>query len=54
MPLVKILDKISSWAGAVAAWICIPLTMVVVYEVAMRHLFNMPSKWGYEIGRAHV
>ena len=49
MRLVKLIDKISEWTGALSAWIVIPLMLVVIYEVGMRHLFNAPTAWGYDV-----
>jgi TRAP-type mannitol/chloroaromatic compound transport system permease small subunit len=48
MKVLKYIDKISEWTGIVSAWIIIPLTFVVVYEVIMRHFFNAPTGWGYD------
>jgi len=49
MRIVKLIDKISEWTGALSAWIVIPLMLVVMYEVAMRHFFNDPTAWGYDV-----
>ncbi len=48
MKWFKSIDRISEWTGIAAAWITIPLMLVVVYEVAMRKFFNLPSGWGYD------
>ena len=48
MKILGYIDKISEWTGIVSAWIIIPLTFVVVYEVVMRHFFNAPTGWGYD------
>ena len=49
MRIVKLIDKISEWTGALSAWIVIPLMLVVMYEVVMRHFFNSPTAWGYDV-----
>ncbi len=49
MRIVKLIDKISEWTGALSAWIVIPLMLVVIYEVFQRHIFNAPTRWGYDI-----
>ncbi len=49
MGLVKIIDKISSWFGGLAAFLVIPLMLVVMYEVVMRKLFNAPTAWTYDV-----
>lgn len=48
MKLIKFIDQISEWAGKISAWIIIPLTFVVIYEVILRHFFNAPTGWGYD------
>jgi TRAP-type mannitol/chloroaromatic compound transport system permease small subunit len=48
MGFVKVVDGISRFTGGLAAWLIIPLLLVVVYEVAARHFFNAPSGWGYD------
>ncbi len=35
--------------GKVACLLIIPMAAIVVYEVFMRRLFNMPTKWGFEM-----
>ncbi len=49
MKWIKYIDGISEWTGTAAAWLVVPLTLVVVYEVGMRDFFNLPSKWGYDV-----
>jgi TRAP-type mannitol/chloroaromatic compound transport system permease small subunit len=49
MKIVKLIDKISEWTGALSAWIVIPLMVVVMIEVFMRHVLNAPTVWGYDV-----
>jgi TRAP-type mannitol/chloroaromatic compound transport system permease small subunit len=49
MRIIKIIDKISEWTGALSAWIVIPLMLVVIYEVFQRHILNAPTRWGYDV-----
>jgi len=49
MRIVKIIDKISEWTGALSAWIVMPLMLVVIYEVFQRHILNAPTRWGYDV-----
>ncbi len=49
MKWLKYIDSISEWTGIAAAWITIPLMLVVMYEVVMRHFFNLPTEWGYDV-----
>ncbi len=48
MRVVKIIDWISRITGSLAAWLILPMLLVVVYEVVARHFFNAPSGWGYD------
>ena len=47
---VRTIDWVSSAAGWLAAWLIVPMTVAVAYEVAARYLFNAPTKWTYEVG----
>jgi TRAP-type mannitol/chloroaromatic compound transport system permease small subunit len=49
MRIVKFIDKISEWSGALAAWIVIPLMVVVLIDVFQRHVLNDPTHWGYDV-----
>jgi len=49
MKWLKYIDGISEWTGRAAAWITIPLMLVVMYEVVMRKIFNVTSLWGYDV-----
>lgn len=49
MRIIKIIDKISEWTGALSTWIVIPLMLVVIYEVFQRHILNAPTRWGYDV-----
>jgi TRAP-type mannitol/chloroaromatic compound transport system permease small subunit len=49
MRIVKPIDKLSEWTGALSAWIVIPLMLVVIYEVFQRHVLNAPTRWAYDV-----
>ena len=49
MKFVKLIDKISEWSGALAAWLVVPLTAVVIIDVFQRHVLNSPTRWGYDV-----
>ncbi len=49
MKWIKYIDRISEWTGIAAAWLVLPLTLLVSYEVVMRYFFNLPSNWGYDV-----
>ncbi len=43
------MDGISEWSGRIFIWLIIPLTIVVVYEVVSRRLFDAPHVWSTEV-----
>jgi len=49
MKWIKYIDRISERTGRAAAWLVVPLTLLVTYEVVMRDFFNQPSNWGYDV-----
>ena len=46
---VAFLDNISEWSGKVFSWIVVPLTLLIVYEVICRRVFNAPHIWSFEL-----
>ncbi|MGD8659334.1 MAG: TRAP transporter small permease subunit [Desulfobacterales bacterium] len=47
--ILKSMDNISEWTGRIFVWLIIPLTIVVVYEVISRRIFNAPNIWATEV-----
>lgn len=48
--LLRLIERISGWSGAIIAWLLMPLILATVYDVAARYLFNAPTQWAYEVG----
>ena len=46
---LKGFDRVSEWSGRIFVWLVIPLTIVVVYEVVSRRVFNAPNIWATEV-----
>ena len=46
--LVRTIDAISVWSGKLFAWLVIPLTGALVYEVLARYLFSAPTQWAFD------
>jgi TRAP-type mannitol/chloroaromatic compound transport system permease small subunit len=42
------IDAFNRKEGEWSALLIIPLTIVVIYEVIMRYVFNAPTVWGFE------
>jgi len=43
------LDSVSEWSGRIFIWLIIPLTVLVVFEVMSRRVFNLPHIWAPEV-----
>jgi TRAP-type mannitol/chloroaromatic compound transport system permease small subunit len=44
----KSINNLNDKVGYFTAFLALPLIIVVVYEVAMRYLFNAPTVWAFE------
>ena len=45
----KFCDRVSEWVGQKFAWVAVPITGVIVYEVIWRRVFHDPHLWAYEV-----
>ncbi len=45
----RYVDALSEWTGRSIGWLVLILTFVIGYDVALRYLFNAPTKWAYEL-----
>lgn len=48
MKFVRFVDKLSNSVGFFAAWLVLPMMLIVIYEVIARHIFNAPTMWTYD------
>ncbi len=46
---IERLDKVGVWSGKLFAWLILPMTGALVYEVAARYLFEKPTMWAYDM-----
>jgi TRAP-type mannitol/chloroaromatic compound transport system permease small subunit len=46
---IKVIDTFSERTGQVFSWLCIPLAIVVFYEVVSRYFFDNPTIWAYDL-----
>ena len=44
-----IIDATSRFVTDRIAWLFIPMTLIAVYEVGMRYLFNSPTIWAWDV-----
>jgi TRAP-type mannitol/chloroaromatic compound transport system permease small subunit len=45
---IAAIDRLSTVTGWLAAWLIVPMTVAVAYEVAARYAFNAPTIWAYD------
>ena len=48
MKFVRFVDRLSALTGAFAAWLVIPLMVIVIFGVISRRFFNAPPMWTYD------
>ena len=46
---IKAIDSIADWSGRITAWLIIPMTLAVTYEVVARHFFRAPTMWAFDV-----
>ena len=46
---INLIDTLSEWTGKVTAWLIVPMTIAVSYEVVARHFFRAPTMWAYDV-----
>ena len=46
---IKVIDAFSERTGNLFAWLCVPLAIVVFYEVVSRYFFDTPTIWAYDL-----
>lgn len=46
---INVIDTISDWTGKVTAWLIVPMTIAVSYEVVARHFFRAPTIWAFDV-----
>jgi TRAP-type mannitol/chloroaromatic compound transport system permease small subunit len=46
---IHVIEAISKWTGIVVAWLIIPMTVAVTWEVVARHFFRAPTIWAFDV-----
>jgi TRAP-type mannitol/chloroaromatic compound transport system permease small subunit len=46
---IALLELPSIWVAKLAAWVILPMTGALVYEVVSRYVFGKPTTWAYDI-----
>lgn len=47
--LAALIDKLNIFVSHLAMWLILPLTALMLYEAAIRYVFNSPTVWGAEL-----
>ncbi|WP_339237043.1 TRAP transporter small permease subunit [Oceanobacillus sp. FSL W7-1281] len=47
--VIKGIDTINLWVGRIGSWSILVLTLLIVFEVISRRVFNSPTIWTYEV-----
>lgn len=48
MKLLTHFEKIAKWSGILTRWLALALSLVVIFEVISRYLFNRPTIWAFD------
>jgi TRAP-type mannitol/chloroaromatic compound transport system permease small subunit len=48
-PLMKAIDRTTTFIGRAVGQLYLLLATITVYEVVMRYVFNMPTMWAFEL-----
>jgi TRAP-type mannitol/chloroaromatic compound transport system permease small subunit len=46
---IETIDRIADWSGRIVAWVIIPMTLAVTFEVVARHFFRAPTIWAFDV-----
>jgi TRAP-type mannitol/chloroaromatic compound transport system permease small subunit len=46
---IHAIEAVSQWTGTVTAWLIVPMTVAVTWEVVARHFFRAPTIWAFDV-----
>ena len=46
---LRYIDHMNAWAGKIFSFAFLPLTLIAVFEVVARYIFNRPTLWAWDI-----
>jgi TRAP-type mannitol/chloroaromatic compound transport system permease small subunit len=46
---IEAIDAVANWCGRIVAWLIIPMTIAVTWEVVARHFFRAPTIWAFDV-----
>jgi TRAP-type mannitol/chloroaromatic compound transport system permease small subunit len=47
--ILAVIDGISEWSGKIVSFLIVFIVAILLYEVAMRFVFNAPTNWAHEL-----
>ena len=47
--IIKAIDAFTHWTGMAVAWLCVPLSVIVFWEVFSRYVLEIPTLWAYDM-----
>jgi TRAP-type mannitol/chloroaromatic compound transport system permease small subunit len=47
--VIHVIDTIAEWVGVPVAWLIVPMTVAVTWEVVARHFFRAPTIWAFDV-----
>jgi TRAP-type mannitol/chloroaromatic compound transport system permease small subunit len=49
LTVIQTIETISKWTGIITAWLIIPMTIAVTWEVVARKFFRAPTIWAFDV-----
>ena len=46
---LEAIDRLNLYAGKAAAWLFLPLTLLIVYDVFLRYVLDDPTIWAWDV-----
>ena len=46
---MRVIDSVNDRLGKIAAWIVVPLAIIVLFEITTRYFLNQPTIWVYDV-----
>jgi TRAP-type mannitol/chloroaromatic compound transport system permease small subunit len=46
---IEVIERFAEWTGRIIAWLIIPMTIAVTWEVVARHFFRAPTIWAFDV-----
>ena len=46
---IEAIDRFAGWCGTAVAWLIVPMTIAVTWEVVARHFFRAPTIWAFDV-----